>query len=282
MTSRRALVTLFLAPSLAGSILFFGAPFIDVVCRSFANDAGTAFAGIENYQSVLSNEAFHLAVFNTVAFVVFCIPALLTLSLACALLLNKSTALRSFVKSLLLLPLALPVFAIALLVAYVFGQHGYLNDALETLGIAPIDWLGSDVAFWVLVAEYLWKNLGYATVLWLAALAAIPRRLGEAAQLDGASRWQQLKSITLPLLSPTAPIVVLLSVINAFKIYREAYLVAGSYPPQSMYLIPHLFNNWFANLSMGKLAAASVLLFAALSVLVALLVISWKKQERLL
>ena len=170
--------------------------------------------------------------------------------------------------------------AIALLISFAFGPEGWVNGALASIGIDPVDWLGGPAAFGVLIVEYLWKNLGYATVLWLAALATIPERLEGAARLDGASRWQRLTRITLPLLAPTVPVLVLLSVVNAFKIYREAYLVAGSYPPQSIYLLPHLLNNWFADLSLGKLAAASMLLLAAFALLAFLLVAAWRRNAR--
>ena len=274
------IIAAFLLPSIAGSALFFGVPLFETARRSFTDDAGNRFVGLENYAAVLSNEAFHLAAGNTTAFMAISVPALLALSLGCALLLRRSSAVTSLVKSILLLPLALPVCAIALLISFAFGPEGWVNGALTQIGIGPVDWLDGPAAFSVLIVEYLWKNLGYATVLWLAALATISENLEGAARLDGASRWQRLTRITLPLLTPTVPVLVLLSVTNAFKIYREAYLVAGSYPPQNIYLLPHLFNNWFADLSLGKLAAASMLLLAAFILLALLLVAAWRRNAR--
>lgn len=274
------IIVAFLLPSIAGSALFFGAPLFETARRSLADDVGNRFVGLGNYAAVLTSEAFRLAAGNTAAFMAISVPALLALSLGCALLLRRSSAVTSLVKSILLLPIALPVCAIALLISFAFGPEGWVNGTLASIGIDPVDWLGGPAAFGVLIVEYLWKNLGYATVLWLAALATIPERLEGAARLDGASRWQRLTRITLPLLAPTVPVLVLLSVVNAFKIYREAYLVAGSYPPQSIYLLPHLLNNWFADLSLGKLAAASMLLLAAFALLAFLLVAAWRRNAR--
>lgn len=274
------IIVAFLLPSIAGSALFFGAPLFETARRSLTDDVGNRFVGLGNYAAVLTSEAFRLAAGNTAAFMAISVPALLALSLGCALLLRRSSAVTSLVKSILLLPIALPVCAIALLISFAFGPEGWVNGALASIGIDPVDWLGGPAAFGVLIVEYLWKNLGYATVLWLAALATIPERLEGAARLDGASRWQRLTRITLPLLAPTVPVLVLLSVVNAFKIYREAYLVAGSYPPQSIYLLPHLLNNWFADLSLGKLAAASMLLLAAFALLAFLLVAAWRRDAR--
>lgn len=274
------IIVAFLLPSIAGSAFFFGAPLFETARRSLTDDVGNRFVGLGNYAAVLTSEAFRLAAGNTAAFMAISVPALLALSLGCALLLRRSSAVTSLVKSILLLPIALPVCAIALLISFAFGPEGWVNGTLASIGIDPVDWLGGPAAFGVLIVEYLWKNLGYATVLWLAALATIPERLEGAARLDGASRWQRLTRITLPLLAPTVPVLVLLSVVNAFKIYREAYLVAGSYPPQSIYLLPHLLNNWFADLSLGKLAAASMLLLAAFALLAFLLVAAWRRNAR--
>ena len=197
------IIVAFLLPSIAGSALFFGAPLFETARRSLTDDVGNRFVGLGNYAAVLTSEAFRLAAGNTAAFMAISVPALLALSLGCALLLRRSSAVTSLVKSILLLPIALPVCAIALLISFAFGPEGWVNGTLASIGIDPVDWLGGPAAFGVLIVEYLWKNLGYATVLWLAALATIPERLEGAARLDGASRWQRLTRITLPLLAPT-------------------------------------------------------------------------------
>lgn len=275
------IIVAFLLPSIAGSALFFGAPLFETARRSLTDDVGNRFVGLGNYAAVLTSEAFRLAAGNTAAFMAISVPALLALSLGCALLLRRSSAVTSLVKSILLLPIALPVCAIALLISFAFGPEGWVNGTLASIGIDPVDWLGGPAAFGVLIVEYLWKNLRLRDgCSGLAALATIPERLGRGR----APRWRlalaRLTRITLPLLAPTVPVLVLLSVVNAFKIYREAYLVAGSYPPQSIYLLPHLLNNWFADLSLGKLAAASMLLLAAFALLAFLLVAAWRRNAR--
>lgn len=269
----------FLAPSLLGLATFFLVPFLDVVRRSFTNTSGTQFVGLDNYATVLGNDAFALAAGNTVRFMAVCIPLLLTLSLVIALALRKATPFRRLMKTALLLPLAIPVFTAALLINVTFDVNGLANGMLAATGANPASWLDGDAAFWVLVGNYIWRNLGYCIVLWLAALSCIPESLYEAARVDGAGSWLIARRITLPLVAPSCFVVAVLAIINAFKVYREAYLVAGSYPPESMYLIPHLFNNWFASLSVGKLAASGVLLGAALLVIVAALFCAWGKQD---
>ena len=123
----------------------------------------------------------------------------------------------------------------------------------------PVDFMGTGGAFWVLIATYLWKNSGYDMVLWAAGLDRIPKSQYEAAAVDGANAWQTFWAITWPGLRPTLGLTALLSLINSFKVFREAYLVAGAYPHESMYLLQHLFNNWFLGLELGRITAAAVM-----------------------
>ena len=115
-------------------------------------------------------------------------------------------------------------------------------------------------AFYVLVFSYLWKNTGYDMVLWLAGLYAVPEPLYEAARIDGAGRKDCFIHITLPMLRPTAAMLAVLSLVNSFKVFREAYLIAGDYPHKSIYMLQHLFNNWFVKLDIQKMSAASVMM----------------------
>ena len=130
--------------------------------------------------------------------------------------------------------------------------------------------MGTGAAFWVLIATYLWKNSGYDMVLWAAGLDRIPAAQYEAAAVDGANGWQTFRWITWPGLAPTLGLTALLSLINSFKVFREAYLVAGQYPHESMYLLQHLFNNWFLNLELGRITAAAVLIVGGLLALAGL------------
>ncbi len=131
--------------------------------------------------------------------------------------------------------------------------------------------MDSPTAFWVLVGSYLWKNLGYDVVLWMAGLSSISNAIYEAARIDGAGEWTIFRRITLPCLLPTLFTVSVLSLLNSFKVFREAYLVAGDYPHRSMYLLQHLFNNWFRDLSFDRMAAGAVLTAMVILCLIGLL-----------
>ena len=142
---------------------------------------------------------------------------------------------------------------------------------LDAVGAAGVDWLNTSWAFGVLVVTCLWKNAGYDMILWLSGITAIPPSLHESAALDGAGPWKRLWHITLPNLAPSFFTVTVLSILNSFKVFREAYLMAGSYPDDSIYLLQHLFNNWFLNLDVDKMCASAVLLALVVFLLLALL-----------
>ena len=261
---------LLLAPSLTGVAVFYLIPFAEVIRRSFTDAPGRRFVGLANYQSVLSNSAFRTAASNTARFLCVCIPALLILSLGMALLTRAAGRYGRLYQTSFLLPLAIPVASIVLLWNVLFSQTGLINAMLQAMGAQPVDFMGTGAAFWVLIATYLWKNSGYDMVLWAAGLDRIPAAQYEAAAVDGANGWQTFRWITWPGLAPTLGLTALLSLINSFKVFREAYLVAGQYPHESMYLLQHLFNNWFLNLELGRITAAAVLIVGGLLALAGL------------
>lgn len=250
---------LLLAPSLAGTAVFYLLPFLEVVRRSFTDALGRRFVGLSNYETVLANSAFRTAAANSARFLCVCIPALLALSLVMALFTRAAGRRGRVFSASFLLPLAVPVASIVLLWKVLFAQNGLANALLAAAGAQPVDFMGTGAAFWVLIATYLWKNSGYDMVLWAAGLDRIPQSQYEAAAVDGANAWQAFRAVTWPGLKPTLGLTALLSLINSFKVFREAYLVAGAYPHQSMYLLQHLFNNWFLSLELGRITAAAVL-----------------------
>lgn len=269
----------FLLPGFLGIAVFYLIPFADVVRRSFFRTSGKEFCGLENYKLVLQNAAFLLAAKNTARFILVCLPFLLILSLLLALFVNGlSVKLKTIFKSAFLLPLAIPAASVVLLWKLMFDLHGFVNGILYAAGLTPIDWMNTGAAFYVLVFSYIWKNLGYTLVLWLAGLASVPTEVYEAAQIDGAGAVTRFFRMTLPLIRPMIFTIVVLSLLNSFKVFREAYLVSGNYPQEQIYLLQHLFNNWFLNLSVDKMAAGSVLLSLVIGIFVGILAHCWERE----
>lgn len=254
---------LFLLPSLLGVLLFILIPFFDVVRRSFFEAMGGTFTGLNNYKTILESDSFRRAALNTGRFLGACIPLLLLLSLLLSLLLKeygRTTHKKlKFFKTSYLIPMSIPVASVVILWKMIFHRNGFLNILLERFGIEAIDFMNTNMAFYVLIFSYVWKNAGYDMILWLAGLDGINENLYEAAGVDGAGKWQKFYYITLPHLKPILFTTAVLSLVNSFKVFREAYLIGGDYPDNSIYMLQHIFNNWFINLDIQKMSAGAVL-----------------------
>lgn len=276
---RKIIAISFLLPHMLGVLYFFLLPMVQVLLRSFQSAVGGRWVGLQNYRTVFQNTAFALAASNTARFIAVCVPILVGLSLILTVAVQSLPLVGKTIRSAFLLPMAIPAASVVLVWKALFHDNGLVNHALLDRGMGTIPWMDSGAAFWMLVLSYLWKNLGYTMVLWAAGLSAIPKSCYEAAQVDGASSWQIFFRITLPNLRGTGYIIVVLSVLNSFKVFREAWLVAGDYPDESMYLMQHLYNNWFRELDFDKIAAASVICSAVIFLLIGLLRRAWDKED---
>lgn len=267
---------LFILPSLIGILIFMFIPFLDVVLRSFQDEITRQFVAFHNYKEIFTNEPFKLAVLNTIKFIVICIPLLIVISLAISVLLDRFVA-SNFSKNIkigFLLTFIVPTASVALIWKILFNEKGLFNAIIHKFGAEGLDWMNTKHAFWVLILSYLWRNIGYSIVLWLAGIKSINKEMIEAAMIDGATERKIFTKITLPNLKTSFYIITVISLINSFKVFREVYLVTGNYPDKSIYMIQNLFNNWFIDLSFGKISAASVIL----AIIISLLIISLQKQ----
>lgn len=270
---------LFLLPSLLGTGGFVLLPFLDVVRRSFLKASGKGFVGFENYRAVLDNGAFRLAAGNTIRFLAVCLPALMTLSLLLAVLICRLKRVQKWLRTGILLPMAVPAASVTVFFQMVFDRKGWLNELLKFTGQIGKDWLTESTAFWVLISCYIWKNLGYDIILWLAGLSGIPKEQYEAAKVQGAGEWACFCYITFPQLKETAFVTGVLSFVNALRVFREAYLLAGDYPHESIYMLQHLFNNWFVSLDIQKMTAAAVMLVIVTAGVLSLYERPWRSGE---
>ena len=268
----------FLLPSLIGVMVFVLIPFADSVRRSFCAAVTGEFVGVQNFKTIFKNEAFALAVKNTALFTTICLPILIILSFFISYALCKLKYIR-IIKSSLLFPLAVPTATLVLIWQILFDDAGYINSIVTEFGGNEIHFLHSSAAFWVLVGSYVWKSLGYTMLLWVTGMMSISTSLTDAAKVDGANERQCLFHIILPNLKPTLYTITIISFLNSFKVFREAYLVAGAYPHDSMYLLQHLFNNWFVNMELDKMAAAAVCIFGVIFLAIVLLKREWDQEE---
>lgn len=265
----------FLLPGFAGVVVFVLLPFGKVAVSSFTTSLTGQFAGIRNYSAVFQNTAFRLAAGNTARFMATGVPLLLLASLGLALMINSRTEWDRY-KYLYLLPMAIPAATMVLVWKMLFAKQGFLNHFLGS----HIDFLETDSAFYILVGSYLWKNLGYTLVLWLAGLRSVPGDILDAAKVDGAGKAVCFLRVTLPNLKGSMYTILVVSVLNSFKVFREVYLVGGAYPQENIYLLQHIFNNWYVNLDFDKMAAGAVLSVIVLGSISLLLRRLWDKEEQ--
>ena len=253
---------LFLLPSLAGTAVFVLLPYADVVRRSFFEAAGGRFVAMQNYVTVVGNSAFRLASFNTIRFLVICVPLLVLVSLFCSMLIAGLKEGGTVFKTSLLVPLAIPVASIVLLWKLFFHPQGMVNQITALFGMAGIDWINGDTAFGVLVFTYVWKNLGYDVVLWVAGLAAISDELYEAARVDGAGSVRCFWSVTIPLITPTILFNLVMQLVSAFQEFTGAFVITNGGPMKSTYLyILKVYDEAFKYYKMGYACALSWILF---------------------
>ena len=266
--------TLFLMPSFFGVMVFFILPFLVVITYAFQdNPINKEYVGITNFINIMKNEAFRLAAFNTLKFSFMAVPLAVVLSLLMAILLDQSIPLASNFRTIFLSPMMVPVASIILVFRVLFDYNGAVNEIIKFFGGSNIDWIKSSYAPFVILALFLWKNLGYNMILFLAGLGTIPREMMEVAYLDSSNALKLFFMIKIRYLSPTILFVAIMSLINSFKIFREVYLLSGNYPHGSMYTLQHFMNNMFESLDYQKLSAAAIIMSAVMVVIIGILYI---------
>ncbi len=262
----------FLSPSLLGVCVFFIVPFGVVVYYSLIDGVGSRnFVFLDNFVKLFQNSAFLLAAKNTLTFSAWAVPLAVALSMLLALMLEARIPLKSQFRTFFLSPMMVPVASVVLIWQVLFNYNGTINEFLLLFGADKIDWLQSAHSQAVVIILFLWKNLGYFMILFMAGLANIPKELLEVADVEGAGEMYKFFAIKLRYLSPTVLFVTILSLINSFKVFREVYLLTGDYPYETLYMLQHFMNNTFKSLDYQKLSAAAVVMALVMVVLIALL-----------
>lgn len=263
----------YIGPGFLGVLLFFIIPFGVVIRYSMIQGPmNDSFVGLQHYKAVLQNDAFRLAIKNTAVFMGVSVPASVLFSMILALMLECRIPMKTTFRTFFLSPMVVPIASIILVWQVLFHHNGVVNEFLLAFDVEKLDWLKSKWCMVPVILLYLWKNLGYFMILFMAALNNIPKTLLEVADVEGATEWYKFLHIKLRYLSPTVLFVTILSMINAFKVFREVYLLTGGYPYSGLYMLQHFMNNMFGkNLDYQRLSAAAVLLALAMIVLIALL-----------
>lgn len=269
---------LFLLPSLLGVLLFYAIPFLFSLYYALIDNMGAQkFVGLRNFAETLSNSLFQSAALNTLIFVGLSVPLGMVLALVLSLCLQKLKRGRALATMALLLPLVVPSGTIVYFWKVLFDTNGLVRSFLLQLGfdhevVAQNDW-----AMAVLVVVFLWKNVSYNIVLFWSGLNWIPKTYYEQMALEGAGKWKQFTNVTWIYLSPTTFVVLLMSIVNSFKVFKEVYMLYGAYPSPDIYMLQHYMNNQFLSLNMQKLSSAAYILFLVMGVVLLILFYAQKR-----
>jgi multiple sugar transport system permease protein len=268
----------FVAPALMVIAVFFFLPvlagfalsFTDFDIYALADISNLRFVGLANYVELLQTPLFWKALGNTLYFVGVGVPLSIAASLGAALLLNSKLArFRPFFRVALFAPVVTTLVAVAIVWRYLLHtRSGLLNYGLEGLGLAPIDWLGDP--HWAMPAIILfavWKNFGYNMIIFLAGLQSIPEEHYEAARIEGASSWQQLRYVTLPALAPVVLLVSVLTMAGYFQLFAEPYVMTQGGPLQSTVSVLYfMYEEGFKWWNLGFASAIAFVLFVLMFV----------------
>jgi multiple sugar transport system permease protein len=240
--------------------------FTDFDIYGVADRHNVRFIGLGNYQRLLAAPLFWIALGNTAVFVAVGAPVSIAVSLTTALLLHTRLArARAVFRTALFAPVVTTVVAVAVIWRYLFhARYGFLNYVLGRFGFDAIDWLGDP--HWsmpAMIVFAVWKNFGINMIIFLAALQAIPEEPYEAARIDGASRAQQLRYLTLPALAPTMLLVTILTMVGYFQLFAEPYVMTRGGPAQSTTSVLYfMYEEGFKWWNLGFASAVAFVLFA--------------------
>jgi multiple sugar transport system permease protein len=242
--------------------------FSDFDIYALGNLDNLRFVGIRNYIDLLGNPLFWTALGNTFYFVAIGGPFSVLISLGAALLIgSKLVRFKTLFRTVFFLPVVTTLVAVAVMWRYLYHpRYGLLNYALDGLGIDPIDWLGDPVlAMPAIILMAAWKNFGYNMIIFVAGLQSIPDSLYEAARMDGANRWQQLRYVTIPMLAPTFLFVGIITMIGYFQLFAEPYIMTQGGPSNAtLSVVLFMYEQGFRWWNLGSAAAIAFVLFVVI------------------
>ncbi len=222
------------------------------------------FVGIKNYSALVDDRIFWLSLKNVFYYVVGTVPVSMIIGLLLAVAVYaKWFKGREIMRAIYFIPVIISMTVVSLIFIWIYNpSYGALNAILNTLGLPSVMWLGPQLAMPMVIFMSIWKSLGYYMVIYLAGLTSIPQQLYEAAELDGATKLQQFKSITIPLLLPVTLFLSVLGIIGAFQVFDQIYvLTAGGPMHKTTVVVYYIWQNAFQKFRMGYASAIAWVLF---------------------
>ncbi len=267
---------IFIIPTIAFLIFTFVIPVIDVVELSFTSfntmhPSDARFIGLENYKYLMESDDFWLSMKNTVIYAALKLTLDTSLALFFAVLLDKNVPLKRFLRSTFFAPVVVPMVASSLIWIWFYDPSvGPFNQILNFFGLPGLKWLNHEsTAMLSILLFSLWKGLGYNIILFLSGLQNISDTYVEAARLDGATEWQLFWKIKFPLLRPITSFVIMMGIINSFKVFAEINVMTPDGGPlgSTKLIVSYIYELAFTGGRMGRASAASLILFLVIFIL---------------
>ncbi|MEZ5670430.1 MAG: sugar ABC transporter permease [Alphaproteobacteria bacterium] len=278
-----------MSPAILLAVTFLVVPFALAIGLSFTNqrlvpnpNAPTDIVWFTNYLRILGDGDFLQSFWNTLVFAAVIVPLQSAFALAVALLLNSALPLRNLFRGIYFLPTVLSMVVVSVVWFSLYQHDGFFNTALGAVtfgAVEPVDWLRDpDLALPAIILLSMWQGFGFQMVIYLAGLQQINAALYEAARVDGATRWQEFRHITLPCLRNTHIVVMVTTTILAFKLFSQVELLTQGGPRGATNtVVRYIYQSGFSEGRVGRAAAASVVFFVA--VLLIALVQRWLVRE---
>lgn len=285
LQARRSQLTpyLFIAPNMALFSVFVFFPLLYafyISLREWSLIDTPRYIGLENYARLAHDALFWQSLSNTAVYSIATVPMSLAIGLVLAIALNRDLLGRTLLRSVFFLPVVISNVATAVIAAWLFNDnYGVINTLLQHVGIGPVAWLSSPRwALFSLIVTSLWVRVGFCMVVYLAALQSISPTYYDAAQMDGASRWQQFRFVTWPLLRPATFLLLILGVIHSFQVFDLIYVMTGGGPGFSTTMIvQYIYQAAFVSAEMGYASAMGMVLFVMILIFTLL---QWRVNRR--
>ncbi|WP_238579124.1 carbohydrate ABC transporter permease [Neobacillus niacini] len=282
-SSEAKIAWLFMAPGLVLLCLFVFWPIIYSVPLAFTNYSvisETKFIGLENFTRAFTDTNFIVSLKNSMLYVIV-VPFIQLFSILMAILVNRKMAGIKFFRSAYYIPVVTSMVAVAIIWGWLLSQNGVVNYILMSVGIIDekISWLSNfDTALWALMFITLWKGLGYYMMIYLAGLQAIPQDLVEAAQIDGANRWQVIRHITIPLLKPYVFFCSLISLMGAIRVFDEVFVLTSGGPGNATLTSSvYIYQQGFQQFDFGYSSALG-LIVSAIIMVISIVIFAFNKK----
>lgn len=264
-----------IVPGLSGFMLFYVIPFIySFYYTVIDNTFNKQFVGLSNFIGILQNKYYLLALKNTFEFTLIGVPVLVLISFVLAAMMVSFARKMQLVKAAFVIPVLLPSAAVVMIWQVIFGENGSFMGFMNAIAGGADNSILQKIPIFLF---YFWKNAGFNMILFIAGLISIPGEIYEAGNIDGAGVLKKHLHITFPLLMPTTFFVLVLSTVNSFRIFKEVYLLYGSYPQEALYIVQHYMNNHFNKLNYQNLATGAVIFALIVYLLIAL---SYRYENR--